>query len=113
MDSSAKRAITSRQKTPPSKQGFHIISWTLRPRGFWREVERIMNMIDGVLLVVDSVDGPQAQSVSCSARRWRPARADRGHNKIDREQRDAAQVLDLCSICSCRCTPPMSNWISR
>src|SRR5207253_9521204 len=29
---------------------------------FGGEVERIINMIDGVLLVVDSVDGPQAQT---------------------------------------------------
>ena len=26
-----------------------------------RQVERIMNMVDGVLLVVDSVDGPKPQ----------------------------------------------------
>src|SRR3970282_1746320 len=29
---------------------------------FGGEVERIMNMIDGVLLVVDAADGPQAQT---------------------------------------------------
>ena len=29
---------------------------------FGGEVERIMNMVDGVLLVVDSVDGPKPQT---------------------------------------------------
>jgi len=31
-------------------------------KDFGGEVERIMNMVDGVLLVVDSVDGPKPQT---------------------------------------------------
>lgn len=35
---------------------------TLLNSDFGGEVERIMNMVDGVLLVVDSVEGPKPQT---------------------------------------------------
>jgi len=38
------------------------ISYFLGHADFGGEVERIMNMVDGVLLVVDSVDGPKPQT---------------------------------------------------
>ena len=38
---------------------------------FGGEVERIMNMVDGVLLVVDSVDGPKPQTKFVTKRPWR------------------------------------------
>ena len=38
------------------------LSFYLGHADFGGEVERIMNMVDGVLLVVDSVDGPKPQT---------------------------------------------------
>ncbi|MDG1889898.1 MAG: translational GTPase TypA [Verrucomicrobiota bacterium] len=62
---------------------------------FGGEVERIMNMIDGVILVVDSVEGPQAQTrfvlkkaLECGARSIVVI------NKIDRENAAPEAVLD-------------------
>ncbi|HME89582.1 MAG TPA: translational GTPase TypA [Chthoniobacterales bacterium] len=63
---------------------------------FGGEVERIMKMVDGVLLVVDAHDGPQAQT------RFVLRKAFENHlkaivviNKIDREHARPHGVLDL------------------
>src|SRR2546428_4074836 len=62
---------------------------------FGGEVERIMNMVDGVLLLVDAVDGPLPQTKFA----LRPA-LRRGHrailvvNNIDRPQARASDALD-------------------
>src|SRR5207245_9240780 len=63
---------------------------------FGGEVERIMKMVDGVLLVVDAHDGPQAQT------RFVLRKAFENHlkpivviNKIDREHARPHEVLDL------------------
>jgi len=42
---------------------------------FGGEVERIMKMVDGVLPCVDAHDGPQAQPVSFSEKRWRTGKS--------------------------------------
>src|SRR5258705_8611440 len=64
MDLEREKGITIRAKNAAFKyKNFHINC--VDPPGhadFGGEVERIMNMIDGVLLVVDSVEGPQAQT---------------------------------------------------
>src|SRR5438034_10166528 len=64
MDLEREKGITIRAKNAAFKyKNFHInIVDTPGHADFGGEVERIMNMIDGVLLVVDSVDGPQAQT---------------------------------------------------
>ena len=63
---------------------------------FGGEVERIMKMVDGVLLVVDSHDGPQAQT------KFVLRKALENHtrpivviNKIDRENARPHKVLDM------------------
>src|SRR6184192_3316606 len=62
---------------------------------FGGEVERILRMVDGVLLVVDGFDGPQAQT------RFVLRKAFENHlkpivviNKIDRENARPHKVLD-------------------
>src|SRR5258708_37438142 len=63
MDLEREKGITIRAKNAAFKyKDYHInIVDTPGHADFGGEVERIMNMIDGVLLVVDSVDGPQAR----------------------------------------------------
>ena len=61
---------------------------------FGGEVERIMNMIDGVLLVVDSAEGPQAQTRFVLRKALEAgAKPIVVINKIDRETR-IKKVLD-------------------
>ena len=64
MDLEKEKGITIRAKNAAFKyKNFHInIVDTPGHADFGGEVERIMNMIDGVLLVVDSAEGPQAQT---------------------------------------------------
>src|ERR1035441_2772889 len=64
-------------------------------RNFGGEVERIMNMIDGVLLVVDATDGPQAQTRFVLRKALEAgAKPIVVINKIDRENARAHKVLD-------------------
>src|SRR6478672_8902062 len=62
---------------------------------FGGEVERVMNMVDGVLLLVDSVEGPMPQTKFV----LRQA-IERGHkaivvvNKIDRDNRRPEEVIN-------------------
>ena len=64
MDLEQEKGITIRAKNAAFKyKDYHInIVDTPGHADFGGEVERIMNMIDGVLLVVDAADGPQAQT---------------------------------------------------
>ena len=64
MDLEREKGITIRAKNAAFKyKDYHInIVDTPGHADFGGEVERIMNMIDGVLLVVDAADGPQAQT---------------------------------------------------
>ncbi len=62
---------------------------------FGGEVERIMNMVDGVLLLVDAAEGPMPQT------RFVLKKAlERGHkavvviNKVDRKDAEPARVLN-------------------
>src|ERR1051325_8760985 len=62
---------------------------------FGGEVERIMNMIDGVLLVVDAADGPQAQTRFVLRKALEAgAKPIVVINKIDRENANPKKVLD-------------------
>ena len=62
---------------------------------FGGEVERIMNMTDGVLLVVDSVDGPHAQTRFVLRKALEAgAKPIVVINKIDRPDARIAEVLD-------------------
>src|SRR5262249_57760801 len=63
---------------------------------FGGEVERIMKMVDGVLLVVDAHDGPQAQTRfvlrKALENKLKPLVVI---NKIDRENARPHQVVDM------------------
>jgi len=62
---------------------------------FGGEVERILNMIDGVLLVVDAVEGPQAQTRFVLRKALEVgAKPIVVINKIDREHANPHKVLD-------------------
>ena len=98
MDLEREKGITIRAKNAAFKyKDFHInIVDTPGHADFGGEVERIMNMIDGVLLVVDSVDGPQAQTRFVLRKALEAgAKPIVVINKIDREHAAPHKVLDL------------------
>src|SRR5215470_1811467 len=97
MDLEREKGITIRAKNAAFKyKNFHInIVDTPGHADFGGEVERIMNMIDGVLLVVDSVDGPQAQTRFVLRKALEAgAKPIVVINKIDRDNADPHKVLD-------------------
>jgi GTP-binding protein len=98
MDLEREKGITIRAKNAAFKyKDFHInIVDTPGHADFGGEVERIMNMIDGVLLVVDSVDGPQAQTRFVLRKALEAgAKPIVVINKIDRDNAMPHKVLDL------------------
>ena len=98
MDLEKEKGITIRAKNAAFKyKNFHInIVDTPGHADFGGEVERIMNMIDGVLLVVDSTDGPQAQTRFVLRKALEAgAKPIVVINKIDRENATPKKVLDL------------------
>ncbi len=98
MDLEREKGITIRAKNAAFKyKDYHInIVDTPGHADFGGEVERIMNMIDGVLLVVDSVDGPQAQTRFVLRKALEAgAKPIVVINKIDREHATPHKVLDL------------------
>jgi GTP-binding protein len=97
MDLEREKGITIRAKNAAFKyKNFHInIVDTPGHADFGGEVERIMNMIDGVLLVVDSVDGPQAQTRFVLRKALEAgAKPIVVINKIDRDNATPHKVLD-------------------
>ena len=97
MDLEREKGITIRAKNAAFKyKNYHInIVDTPGHADFGGEVERIMNMIDGVLLVVDSVDGPQAQTRFVLRKALEAgAKPIVVINKIDRENATPHKVLD-------------------
>ena len=98
MDLEREKGITIRAKNAAYRyQDYHInIVDTPGHADFGGEVERIMKMVDGVLLVVDSHDGPQAQTKFV----LRKALQNQAQpiiviNKIDRENARPHKVLDM------------------
>ena len=97
MDLEREKGITIRAKNAAFKyKNYHInIVDTPGHADFGGEVERIMNMIDGVLLVVDSVDGPQAQTRFVLRKALEAgAKPIVVINKIDRDNATPHKVLD-------------------
>jgi GTP-binding protein len=98
MDLEREKGITIRAKNAAFKwQDYHVnIVDTPGHADFGGEVERIMKMIDGVLLVVDAHDGPQAQTKFVLKKALENgAKPIVVINKIDRENARAHKVLDL------------------
>jgi GTP-binding protein len=97
MDLEREKGITIRAKNAAFKyKDYHInIVDTPGHADFGGEVERIMNMIDGVLLVVDAADGPQAQTRFVLRKALEAgAKPIVVINKIDRDNANPHKVLD-------------------
>jgi GTP-binding protein len=98
MDLEREKGITIRAKNAAFKyRNYHVnIIDTPGHADFGGEVERIMKMVDGVLLVVDSHDGPQAQTKFVLRKALQnQAKAIVVINKIDRENARPHKVLDM------------------
>ncbi len=98
MDLEREKGITIRAKNAAFKyKEYHVnIVDTPGHADFGGEVERIMNMIDGVLLVVDSTEGPQAQTRFVLRKALEAgAKPIVVINKIDRENVNPHKILDL------------------
>ena len=98
MDLEREKGITIRAKNAAFEWNGYRINIVDTPghADFGGEVERIMKMVDGVLLVVDAHDGPQAQTRFV----LRKALENRAKpivviNKIDRENARPHKVLDM------------------
>ena len=97
MDLEREKGITIKAKNAAFKyKDYHInVVDTPGHADFGGEVERILNMIDGVLLVVDSVDGPQAQTRFVLRKALEAgAKPIVVINKIDRDNATPHKVLD-------------------
>src|SRR5881296_1495272 len=97
MDLEREKGITIRAKNAAFKyKNYHInIVDTPGHADFGGEVERAMNMIDGVLLVVDAAEGPQAQTRFVLRKALEAgAKPIVVINKIDRENATPKKVLD-------------------
>ncbi|HWL53369.1 MAG TPA: translational GTPase TypA [Chthoniobacteraceae bacterium] len=98
MDLEREKGITIRAKNAAYRwRDFHVnIVDTPGHADFGGEVERIMRMVDGVLLVVDAYEGPQAQTKfvlkKALANGVKPIVVI---NKIDRENARPHKVLDM------------------
>ena len=97
MDLEREKGITIKSKNTAVKWGDKTINIVDTPghADFGGEVERVMRMVDGVLLVVDAFEGPQAQTRFV----LRKALAEGilpilVINKIDREGADPLKVQD-------------------
>ena len=98
MDLEREKGITIRAKNAAFQyDGYHVnIVDTPGHADFGGEVERILGMIDGVLLVVDSHDGPQAQTKFVLEKAMESgAKVIVVINKIDRENARPHKVLDM------------------
>jgi GTP-binding protein len=98
MDLEREKGITIRAKNAAFKyHDYHVnIVDTPGHADFGGEVERIMKMIDGVLLVVDAHDGPQAQTKFVLKKAFENgAKPIVVINKIDRENARPHKVLDM------------------
>jgi GTP-binding protein len=98
MDLEREKGITIRAKNAAFQwKDYHVnIVDTPGHADFGGEVERIMKMIDGVLLVVDSHDGPQAQTKFVLKKALENgAKPIVVINKIDRENARPHKVLDM------------------
>src|SRR6266403_1565211 len=98
MDLEREKGITIRAKNAAFQWNGYRINIVDTPghADFGGEVERIMKMVDGVLLVVDAHDGPQAQTRfvlrKAMENKVKPIVVI---NKIDRENARPHEVLDM------------------
>ena len=97
MDLEREKGITIRAKNTSVRWGDRIINIVDTPghADFGAEVERVMKMVDGVLLVVDAYEGPQAQTRFVLRKAIQEGlKPIIVINKIDREHSDPAGMHD-------------------
>ncbi|MCD6338956.1 MAG: translational GTPase TypA [Verrucomicrobia bacterium] len=97
MDLEREKGITIKAKNAAFRYGDCRINLVDTPghADFGGEVERIMNMVDGALLVVDAAEGPQAQTRFVLRKALEAgAKPIVAVNKIDREHADPHGALD-------------------
>ncbi len=98
MDLEREKGITIRAKNASFQWNGYRVNIVDTPghADFGGEVERIMKMVDGVLLVVDAHDGPQAQTRFVLRKALQNnAKPIVVINKIDRENARPHKVLDM------------------
>jgi GTP-binding protein len=98
MDLEREKGITIKAKNAAFQwNGYHVnIVDTPGHADFGGEVERIMKMVDGVLLVVDAFGGPQAQTKFVLKKALENGlKPIVVINKIDRDNADPHKVLDM------------------
>ena len=98
MDLEREKGITIRAKNAAFNWNGYRVNIVDTPghADFGGEVERIMKMVDGVLLVVDAHDGPQAQTRFVLRKALENnAKAIVVINKIDRENARPHKVVDM------------------
>ena len=97
MDLEREKGITIKAKNTSVKWGDYTINIVDTPghADFGGEVERVMKMVDGVLLLVDAHDGPQAQTRFVLRKALQQGLTPIVVvNKIDREHSDPVSVHD-------------------
>jgi GTP-binding protein len=97
MDLEKEKGITIKAKNASVHWGGHTINIVDTPghADFGGEVERILGMVDGVLLLVDAFDGPQAQTRFVLKKALQHGlKVVVVINKIDREHADPHKVHD-------------------
>jgi len=81
---------------------------------FGGEVERVINMADGCLLLIDAVDGPMPQTKvvlrKALEKKIKPIVVV---NKIDRENARIKEVLSMIKTSSWNWLSVKNNWITR
>jgi GTP-binding protein len=98
MDLEREKGITIKAKNAAFQYNDYHVNIVDTPghADFGGEVERILKMIDGVVLVVDSLDGPQAQTKFVLRKALEVgAKPIVVINKIDRENARPHKVLDM------------------
>jgi GTP-binding protein len=98
MDLEREKGITIRAKNAAFQWNGYRVNIVDTPghADFGGEVERIMKMVDGVLLVVDAHDGPQAQTRFVLRKALEnKSKAIVVINKVDRENARPHKVLDM------------------
>lgn len=98
MDLEKEKGITIKAKNTAIIYGDHTINIVDTPghADFGAEVERVMKMVDGVLLVVDAAGGPQAQTRFVLRKALQQGlKPIVVVNKIDRPLSDPVKVRDL------------------
>jgi GTP-binding protein len=97
MDLEREKGITIKAKNTAVRWHDHLINIVDTPghADFGAEVERVMKMVDGVLLLVDATDGPQAQTRFVLRKALSHGLAPVVViNKVDREHSDPKAVHD-------------------